>query len=96
MYVGDCIQSREPKAESSLLLVTSQPDWCLPDSVSDIRLGDHRVAVKWDSKPTKYRGTRYVLNTEDRPWLAKQGPDTYEVKTEVGVDCKCTASACVG
>lgn len=91
MYVGNCLQGREQRTESSLLLVASEPGWDLPDSVSDIRMGAYCVAVKCDSTVKTYRGARFVLDTSDQPWLAKQGPDTYVVNTEVSTSYNCIA-----
>ena len=82
-YVVDCIQGREG---NPLLLVTSQPGFDLRVCGSDICVGDHHLALKCISKTGNYHGGRFVFDKRDQPLLAKQGPDTYAVETEVKPD----------
>ena len=77
-YIVDCAEGREC---ITLLLVTSQPGFDLPADVSDIRTGG--IAVKCSGTATRYPGTRFVINKQDQPILAKQGPKTFEIEAEV-------------
>ena len=79
-YVVDWVQGREG---NPILLVTSQPGFDLPAGGGDIRIGDHNLVLRCSCKAGSYHGGRYVIDARDQPLLAKQGPDTYEVETEV-------------
>lgn len=79
-YVVNWVHGREG---NPLLLVTSQDGFDLPAGGGDIRIGNHHLVLRCSCKAGNYHGGRYVIDKRDQPLLAKQGPDTYEVETEV-------------
>lgn len=82
-YVTDCIQHIQA---DPVLLVKTQPGFDLSGGVRDLCVSGHHLALECSSKPGSYHGGRFVSHTQDQPLLAKQGPDTYEVKAEVRAD----------
>lgn len=78
-YVTDCVQKRQA---DPVLLVTSQPGFDL-GGVRDLCVRGHNLSLNCTSKASSSRGGRYIFDTRDQPLLAKQGPDSYQVETEV-------------
>ena len=82
-YVASWLMDQEPDA--TLYVLSHQQLSNIP-KVSKKQLQSakgHKMQVKCHVQQTQCAGSRYVLTNDEEPWLAKQGPDRFDVQVQV-------------
>ena len=82
-YVGSCLNDKRP--DTTLYVTSDQQLSDIPKvSINQLQSAQgHSFQVKCHVQQKACAGSRYVLNHDEEPWLAKQGPDRFDVQVQV-------------